>query len=73
MSMLLISHTPEIQASLANRLMVMRDGRIVEQGVFEELYSTPSHAYTRTLLHRRSGIEEPALEERFLAHPRAGR
>ena len=73
MSMLLISHTPEIQASLANRLMVMRDGRIVEQGAFEELYSTPSDAYTRSLLHRRSGLEEPAVEERVLAHPQAGR
>jgi ABC-type glutathione transport system ATPase component len=50
-SILLISHAPEVQASLADRLMVMADGRIVEQGPFEQLYRNPSHSYTRTMLH----------------------
>ena len=52
MAMLLISHTPEIQASLADRLMVMRAGRIVEEGDFERLFASPAHAYTRALLRR---------------------
>ncbi len=43
-SILLISHAPEVQASLADRLMVMANGRIVEQGPFEQLYRNPSHA-----------------------------
>ncbi|MGH9757090.1 MAG: ABC transporter ATP-binding protein [Candidatus Acidiferrales bacterium] len=51
-SILLISHTPEIQASLADRLLVMKEGRIVEQGRFEELYRRPTHAYTRWMLRR---------------------
>ncbi len=49
-SLLLISHTPEIQASLADRVLVMKDGQIVEQGTFAQLYRKPSHAYTRTIL-----------------------
>ncbi|MGB7022527.1 MAG: ABC transporter ATP-binding protein, partial [Candidatus Acidiferrales bacterium] len=53
-SILLISHTPEIQASLADRLLVMKNGRIVEEGSFDELYRNPCHAYTRRMLRRSS-------------------
>ncbi|HKV27175.1 MAG TPA: ABC transporter ATP-binding protein [Candidatus Acidoferrales bacterium] len=51
-SILLISHTPEIQASLADRLLVMKDGRIVEEGSFDELCRKASHEYTRLMLRR---------------------
>jgi ABC-type glutathione transport system ATPase component len=54
-SILLISHTPEIQASLADRVLVMKDGQIVEQGRFEQLYWNSPQAYTKTLLRRNSG------------------
>ena len=57
-SILLISHTPEIQASLADRLLVMNDGCIVEQGRFGDLYRSPSHAYTRRMLRRSSHARE---------------
>jgi peptide/nickel transport system ATP-binding protein len=53
-SILLISHTPEIQASLADRVLVMKDGQVVEQGRFEDLYWKSSHPYTKTLLRRNS-------------------
>lgn len=49
-AILLISHSAEVQARLADRLMVMDDGRIVEQGPFEKLYRNPSHARTRAML-----------------------
>jgi peptide/nickel transport system ATP-binding protein len=49
-SLLLISHTPEIQASLADRMIVMKDGQIVEMGPFDDLYRKPSHPYTKALL-----------------------
>lgn len=52
LSILLISHTPEIQASLADRLLVMKEGWIVEEGSFGQIYRNPSHSYTRTLLRR---------------------
>ena len=51
-SILLISHTPEIQASVADRVLVMKDGRIVEQGRFQDLYRNPSRPYTKTMLRR---------------------
>jgi ABC-type glutathione transport system ATPase component len=49
-AILLISHAPEVQATLADRLMVMANGRIVEQGSFAQLYRKPSHACTRAML-----------------------
>lgn len=56
-SLLLISHNPETQASLADRLMVMAKGRIVEEGCFARLYEHPSHPYTRSMLRRNSAAE----------------
>jgi peptide/nickel transport system ATP-binding protein len=49
-SILLISHAPEVQASLAGRLVIMANGRFVEQGSFQQLYRNPSHSITRAML-----------------------
>lgn len=72
-SLLLISHTPEIQASLADRMLVMRDGKIIEIGRFEDLYRNPSHAYTGALLARKGtaaieteGHREGARQEQLV-------
>ncbi|MGA8224356.1 MAG: ABC transporter ATP-binding protein [Candidatus Acidiferrales bacterium] len=64
-SILLISHTPEIQASLSDRLLVMKDGRIVEVGSFAQLYRQPSHPHTRAMLRRTAlnGPDETAKQE----------
>lgn len=51
-SILLISHSPELQASLADQLMIMKEGRIIEQGSFEAVYENPAHDYTRLMLRR---------------------
>jgi ABC-type glutathione transport system ATPase component len=53
LSVLLINHAPEIQASLADRLLIMKAGQIVEQGTFAQLYRNPSHSYTRAMLRRK--------------------
>jgi ABC-type glutathione transport system ATPase component len=49
-SILLISHAPEIHARMSGRLLVLRAGRIVEQGSFLELARNPRHPYTRAIL-----------------------
>ncbi|MEU2425699.1 ABC transporter ATP-binding protein [Streptomyces sp. NPDC007851] len=50
MGVLLISHDLAVVARLADRIAVMRRGRIVEQGPAAEVLGTPRHPYTRTLL-----------------------
>lgn len=52
LAILLISHAPEILASLADRLIVMRQGRIVEEGSFAQLYRNSGNEYTRGILRR---------------------
>ena len=49
-SYLFISHDLNVVYELCDRALVMKDGRIVEQGPVEELYDHPKEEYTRALL-----------------------
>jgi microcin C transport system ATP-binding protein len=51
MSYLFITHDLRVIRAMAHRLVVMRAGRIVEQGETEALFRAPQHEYTRALLH----------------------
>ncbi|MDR9426719.1 MAG: ABC transporter ATP-binding protein [Salibaculum sp.] len=50
MSMLFITHDLGIVRKIADRVCVMKDGAIVEQGATETIFQTPQHPYTRMLL-----------------------
>ena len=47
---ILISHDLAMVAHYASRILVMREGRLVEQGTTERLLAAPQHPYTRKLL-----------------------
>nr|WP_285737346.1 ABC transporter ATP-binding protein [Kitasatospora phosalacinea] len=49
-ALLLITHNLGVVADLADRVAVMRAGRIVEQAPVGELFAAPQHPYTRQLL-----------------------
>ena len=49
-SFLFISHDLNVVYQLCDRVMVMKDGRIVEENTVQELFDHPQHAYTRGLL-----------------------
>ena len=49
-SYIFISHDLNVVYQLCDRAIVMKDGRIVEQGDVEELYEHPREEYTRALL-----------------------
>jgi len=59
MSVLLISHDLSVIAQMADRVMVMYAGRIVERAPAERLYSDPSHPYTQGLLRSMPGYAPP--------------
>jgi microcin C transport system ATP-binding protein len=50
MSMLLITHDLNIVRKMADRVCVMKEGLIVEQGRAREIFEAPRHPYTRHLI-----------------------
>ena len=50
LSYLFISHDLRVVKALANHIIVMRDGKVVEQGETGALFNAPQNAYTRALL-----------------------
>ena len=49
-AIVLITHDMGVVADLADKIAVMRNGRIVETGTAEEIFRNPRHEYTRQLL-----------------------
>ncbi len=53
MAVLLITHDLNLVRRFADRVGIMRDGRIVEQGRVEQVFNDPKEEYTRVLLASR--------------------
>ena len=51
MAMLLITHDLGIVKKMADRLVVMKDGYMVEEGVTQEIFSNPTSSYTKHLIN----------------------
>ncbi|GAA1774696.1 dipeptide ABC transporter ATP-binding protein [Agromyces lapidis] len=49
-AVLLISHDLAVVARLADRVLVMREGRVIEQGTVDEVLRAPREPYTRALI-----------------------
>ena len=65
MAMLFITHDLGIVSKVANRVCVMKDGEIVEEGETQTVFSSPSHAYTKRLLEAEpKGTKLPIAAER---------
>ena len=72
MSILLITHNFGIVANLADNVLVMHRGKVVEQGPVSQVMANPRHPYTRGLIgciprlgqhHRRLPTLEDSLRE----------
>jgi peptide/nickel transport system ATP-binding protein/oligopeptide transport system ATP-binding protein len=50
LTMLFISHDLAVVRQLADRIVVLHKGKVVEQSSTEELFESPQHTYTRQLL-----------------------
>ena len=63
-SVLLITHNMGVVAQVADRVLVLKSGNVVEEGSTEDLFARPRHAYTRTLLDSVLNLPEPGTEVR---------
>ncbi|TCM50724.1 peptide/nickel transport system ATP-binding protein [Rhizobium sp. PP-F2F-G48] len=50
MALIMITHDLEVAASMADRIIVMNGGKVVETGPARDVFETPQHAYTRKLI-----------------------
>lgn len=50
LSAVIVTHDLAVVRLLADRLMVMKDGRVIEQGLTDQVLDDPQHAYTQLLV-----------------------
>jgi microcin C transport system ATP-binding protein len=62
---LFISHDLRVVRALSHEVIVMRQGKVVEQGTAEQIFTSPKAAYTHSLIAAAFNIE--ALEPEALA------
>jgi len=58
MSILLITHDLGVVAEMADYVIVMYSGKIVEEGEVVELFNNPKHPYTKGLLKSKPVINQ---------------
>jgi peptide/nickel transport system ATP-binding protein len=65
LSYLFISHDLAVVRYIADRVLIMHAGKIVEQGDHHAIWTHPKHEYTRTLIHAvpRSPVEAAPLPD----------
>ena len=56
-ALIIITHDLGVVAGLADKMMVMYAGRVVEKGAVEDLFYDPRHPYTFGLLHSTPHVE----------------
>jgi microcin C transport system ATP-binding protein len=57
LSYLFISHDLKVVRALANEVVVMRNGKIVERGTSEQIFTAPQTDYTKALIAAAFAIE----------------
>ncbi|WP_298155457.1 ABC transporter ATP-binding protein [Flavobacterium sp.] len=57
MSIIFISHDLSLVSEIANRVLVMYKGEIVEQGAINSVFHKPQHVYTKALISSRPSLD----------------
>jgi peptide/nickel transport system ATP-binding protein len=59
MAIMLITHDLGVIAEMADDVVVMYLGRVVEEGPVDDIFHNPKHPYTRALLRSIPSVEDP--------------
>ena len=62
MAVIMITHDLGVVAEVADRVLVMYGGRVVESGTLDEIFYDPQHPYTWGLLGSLTRIDQPRDE-----------
>lgn len=57
MSIVFISHDLALVSEIADRILVMYQGKIVEQGPTKDIFKQPEHLYTKALINSRPSLD----------------
>ncbi|WFP16230.1 ABC transporter ATP-binding protein [Citricoccus muralis] len=66
LALIVVSHDLAVVSQLCDRIIVLRNGEIVDQGSVEDIIHHPRHEYTRLLVdeHEKYGLEKVLSPER---------
>ncbi|MFT4279940.1 dipeptide ABC transporter ATP-binding protein [Microbacterium sp.] len=68
-SLLLVTHDLGVARDRADRILVMRDGRIVEEGRSAVVFSSPAHSYTQRLVSAVPRLDDGGVTTRASTDP----
>jgi ABC-type glutathione transport system ATPase component len=67
-SIVFVSHNLAVVRRLCDRVLVMYQGKVVEEGAVAEVFAAPRHAYTRLLLESVPRLDPATERARLAAH-----
>jgi microcin C transport system ATP-binding protein len=53
-----ISHDLKVVRALCDEIIVMKDGKIIEKGSADQIYTRPEFEYTKELMHAAFDLDE---------------
>ena len=76
MSIIFISHDLSLVSEIADRVLVMYQGKIVEQGNVSDIFKNPKHTYTKALLSSKPSLNNrlkrlPTIKDYLNEQPKA--
>ncbi|RTZ68876.1 MAG: hypothetical protein DSZ21_00945, partial [Tenericutes bacterium] len=59
LSLLFIAHNLEVVRYIADRVIIMQNGKIIEEGSIKKVYKNPTHPYTKSLINSIPSLDNP--------------